>query len=237
MNEDFDKIGTLNARLHFCEDFAASEPQDRAQATGPGPLAGRIVGVKSNICVAGQGWTGGIGSRAREIADNDAAVVAALRAAGAAILSRLAMDEGALGASTDNPHFGRCDNPAWPGHSAGGSSGGSAAAVAAGAVHAALGSDTMGSVRIPAAYCGVYGLKLGADTVDMAGVLPLAPSLDALGLFAASPGGLTELLAVLAPECGAPEISGWCILPDDSLPDCDNGIRRAYDEMCGRMQK
>mgnify|MGYP000153026470 CR=1 FL=1 len=133
MSGVFDRIETLNERLHFCEDFAASGPVDRAQAQSVGPLSGRVIGVKSNISVAGQAWTAGFGARAAEIAPRDAPVIARLRAAGATLLSRLAMDEGALGAATDNPHFGRSENPRVPGHSAGGSSGGSAAAVAAGA--------------------------------------------------------------------------------------------------------
>jgi aspartyl-tRNA(Asn)/glutamyl-tRNA(Gln) amidotransferase subunit A len=206
----FDRVAACDARWHVCEDFAASGPVDRAQEVGSGPLADRVIGVKSNIAVAGQAWTAGIGARADRIVAEDAPVVATLRGAGALILSRLAMDEGALGAATDNPHFGRCDNPAWPGHSAGGSSGGSAAAVAGGLVDAALGSDTMGSVRIPAAYCGVYGLTLGQGVLTLDGVVPLAPSLDALGVLARTPAVIAEVLSVLAPECPQLEIDGWC---------------------------
>ena len=236
MSGIFEQIETLNERLHFCEDFKTSAPVDRAQSPKVGPLAGRIVGVKSNICVVGQAWTAGIGARTAQIAANDAPVVTALRAAGATLLSRLAMDEGALGAATDNPHFGRCENPSAPGHSAGGSSGGSAAAVAAGAVDASLGSDTMGSVRIPAAYCGVYGLKLGSEAVDMTGVMPLAPSLDALGLFAQTPQMLRGLLDVLVPGVSGAKITGWCVLPEACLADCALEMRGAYDAACAQMQ-
>lgn len=236
MSGVFDRIAALNARLHFCEEFEASGPVDRAQRVKEGVLSGRVIGVKSNICVAGQAWTAGIGARREEIAAQDAPVVAALRAAGATLLSRLAMDEGALGAATDNPHFGRCENPRLPGHSAGGSSGGSAAAVAAGAVDAALGSDTMGSVRIPAAYCGVYGLKLGPQSVDMAGVMPLAPSLDALGLFARTPHMLDDLLSVLGGGAADAEIIGWCVLPERCFGACTPKMRAAYAAACDRMQ-
>jgi aspartyl-tRNA(Asn)/glutamyl-tRNA(Gln) amidotransferase subunit A len=235
VKDRFDRIQTRDSTLHFCEDFAVSGPVDRAQvlAVGQGPLVGRTIGLKSNIRVAGQAWTAGIGARAGQIAKSDAQVVSLLRGAGALILSRLAMDEGALGAATDNPHFGRCENPVWPGHSAGGSSGGSAAAVAAGAVDAALGSDTMGSVRIPAAYCGVYGLKTGAGVLAMEGVVPLAPSLDALGLFARTPAVLGHVLDVLcpAPQGACPPIEGW-IAPDRStLAACHPDVMSFYDEI------
>lgn len=228
LSDVFDHISALDNKLHFCEDFAASGPLDRAQVPVQGPLAGRIVGLKANIRVAGQAWTAGIGARAGDIAVEDAPITGSLRAAGATLLSRLSMDEGALGAATDNPHFGRCDNPAVPGHSAGGSSGGPAAAVASGAVDAALGSDTMGSVRIPAAFCGVHGLKLGSATVDMSGVMPLAPELDALGIFARTPGLLEQVLDVLVPAAPAPEFAGWYCLPDARLGGCTPEIRRGY---------
>jgi aspartyl-tRNA(Asn)/glutamyl-tRNA(Gln) amidotransferase subunit A len=221
----FDKIAELTGDFHFCEAPGVSLPVDEVQQKRAGPLAGKVIGLKSNIRVSGQAWTAGVGARADHIAQTDAPLVALLRGAGALILSRLAMDEGALGATTDNPHFGRCENPASPGHSAGGSSGGSAAAVAAGAVDAALGSDTMGSVRIPAAYCGVYGLKAGSGALDMEGVFPLAPSLDALGLFANTPALLRSVFDVLrdASDEGAP-IQGWIAPESGDLPPCHRDV-------------
>ena len=232
MNDRLDKAGVLNDTLHFCEDFAVSGPIDRLQVPGQGPLAGRLIGLKSNIRVAGQAWTAGIGARAGLIAETDAPLVTRLRGAGASFVSRLVMDEGALGAATDNPHFGRCENPAYPGHSAGGSSGGSAAAVASGAVDAALGSDTMGSVRIPAAYCGVYGLKLGAGVLSMEGVMPLAPSLDALGIFSQTPAMLHDVLTALCPDTAAScDIQHW-IAPDSrSLIGCHPDVVAYYDQI------
>lgn len=227
----FDRIAGSDAALHTCEDYAASGPIDRAQVVQTGPLAGRVIGLKANIAVAGQAWTAGIGARASRIAATDAPVVAALRDAGAILVSRLAMDEAALGAATDNPHFGRCENPAYPGHSAGGSSGGSAAAVAAGLVDAALGSDTMGSVRIPAAYCGVYGLKVGQGVLPLDGVVPLAPSLDALGIFARTPAGIAEVLQVLSPDCQSPELTGWCMIDPEWCRRCTPEVR-AFHARC-----
>ena len=110
------------------------------------------------------------------------------------ILGKLNMHEGALGATTDNPVFGRCMNPVRPGYTPGGSSGGSAAAVAAGLCAGALGTDTMGSVRLPAAYCGVYGFKPSNDAVRSDGVVPLSFTLDCVGPLARS----VEDLAILA---------------------------------------
>ena len=228
-----DRIAASDAALHVCEDYAASGPIDRAQDPGAGPLAGRVIGLKANIAVVGHAWTAGIGARTSRIAARDAPIVAALRSAGGILLSRLAMDEAALGAATDNPHFGRCENPAYPGHSAGGSSGGSAAAVAAGLVDAALGSDTMGSVRIPAAYCGVYGLKVGHGVLPLDGVVPLAPSLDALGIFAQTPAGIAEILEVLSPDCKASDFAGWSTIHPKWCNRCTPEIR-AFHSLCAK---
>jgi aspartyl-tRNA(Asn)/glutamyl-tRNA(Gln) amidotransferase subunit A len=132
---------------------------DRSAAFGDGPLGDLTLGIKSNIAVAGLPWTGGMGLRRDIVAARDAEVVRRLRDAGAAILGTLNMHEAALGATTDNAFNGRTHNPHRHGHTPGGSSGGSGAAVAAGLCDAALGTDTLGSIRIPAAYNGVYGLK------------------------------------------------------------------------------
>jgi aspartyl-tRNA(Asn)/glutamyl-tRNA(Gln) amidotransferase subunit A len=101
-------------------------------------------------------------------------------------LGKTLMDEAAFGALGDNPWFGRCHNPLRHGYTAGGSSSGSAAAVAAGLCGAALGTDTLGSVRIPASYCGIVGYVPSAGRVNSAGVMPLAPSLDRIGVLARS---------------------------------------------------
>lgn len=148
---------------------------------GEGPLAGLTVGVKANIAVKGMPFHAGIGAWEDRIADEDAEVVRRLREAGAAIVGITNMEEGALGAKTDNPHFGATHNPHRHGYSPGGSSGGSGAAVAAGLCDVALGTDTMGSVRIPAAHCGIYGFKPATDRVSQDGLIPADPSLDAIG--------------------------------------------------------
>lgn len=187
--------------------IAAAE-SDRRVAAGdmPRPLEGVLLGVKDNIAVAGQPWTAGLAGWRDRIADGDSGVVARLRAAGAIPLAMLNMHEGALGATTDNPHFGRTGNPHGPDHTPGGSSGGSAAAVAAGYVDAALGTDTMGSVRIPSAYCGVCGLKPTCGLVGRSGLAYLAPSLDTVGPIASSIDDIAAMIGVMAgPDAGDPD--------------------------------
>jgi len=146
-------------------------------------VSGFRLAVKDNIDVAGLPTTAGLQAWRNRIAQQDAAVVARLRKAGAIIVGKTLMDEAAFGALGDNPWYGRVHNPARRGYTAGGSSAGSAAAVAAGQADVALGTDTLGSVRIPASYCGVVGYVPSAGRIEMAGVTPLAPSFDRVGLF------------------------------------------------------
>ena len=175
----------LNAYLRTYPEAArdAAEASDRRHAEGAalGSLDGVTVAIKDNLAVAGAPWTAGIEGRRHTIADKDATAVAALRNAGAVILGSANLEEGALGTVTDNPAYGRCFNPLAKGHTPGGSSGGSAAAVAAGMADLALGTDTMGSVRLPSAYCGLYGLKTTHGLVGAGGLVPLAHSLDTIG--------------------------------------------------------
>lgn len=172
---DFDALEAANAPLNAFSDF------DRSAAFGEGPLAGLTVGVKANIAVAGMPWHAGLAAFETRLAERDADVVALLRQAGAAIIGVLNMEEGALGSKTDNPHFGAVHNPHRIGYSPGGSSGGSGATVAAGLCDVALGTDTMGSVRIPASHCGVYGFKPATASVSQEGLEPADLTLDAIG--------------------------------------------------------
>ena len=184
-----DRAGARQAAAHV----------DRERATGGvrGPLAGVPIAVKDNIDVAGWPAAGGIEHYRHQVAAQDAPVVARLRAAGAIILGKLNMHEGALGATTDNPWFGRTENPRRAGFTPGGSSGGSAAAVAAGLCAGALGTDTLGSVRIPAAYCGVTGFKPGRARLSTDGVMPLSWTLDHVGLIVPAPEDLALLFSAL----------------------------------------
>ena len=175
---------------------------DSAARGGEGPLAGLTVGVKSNIMVKGLPWTGGMGLYRDRIASRDAECVARLRHAGAAILGTVNMHEAALGAHTDNAFYGRTHNPHRHDYTPGGSSGGSGAAVAAGLCDIALGTDTMGSVRIPAAYCGVYGLKPSHGGISEDGLAYLEPSLDCIGPLARDLDVLERAWTVLANNPG-----------------------------------
>ena len=140
--------------------------------------------MKDNIDVAGMPCTVGIASYRERVPLTDARLVTLWRAAGGIVLGKTNMDEGALGALGDNAAFGRCDNPAAPGFTPGGSSGGSAVAVASGMAPLALGSDTLGSVRIPASYCGVIGFKPTRGVLSRRGIGLLSWSLDSPGIFA-----------------------------------------------------
>ena len=148
--------------------------------------------------MAGLPTTAGMATRRGRIAAADAFVVQRLRAAGAVILGKLNMHEAALGATNDNPHYGRCEHPHHAGYTPGGSSGGSACAVAAGLCALALGSDTMGSVRIPAAYCGVVGFKASFGLVSTRGSVACCYALDHIGPLVRSQRDLALVMPVLA---------------------------------------
>jgi len=169
---------------------------------------GRRLAVKDNIDVAGMPCAGGMEVLRGRIAQTDAPCVARLKAAGYAVVGKTLMDEAAFGATGDNPWFGRCHNPARHGYTPGGSSAGSAAAVAAGLCDAALGTDTLGSVRIPASYCGVVGYLPGRGLIDSAGVMPLMPEFDRVGVLARSIADAARVASVMAgrpiePRAGA----------------------------------
>ncbi|TVQ37880.1 MAG: amidase [Wenzhouxiangella sp.] len=199
--------GGLNAFLQVDEDgaVAAAETSVRRLAQGqPRALEGLPLAIKDNLDVAGMKTTAGMATRRDRSAETDATVVSRLRRAGAVILGKLNMTEAALGADGRNPHFGDCQHPWAPGYTPGGSSSGSAAAVAGGLVPAALGTDTMGSIRIPAAYCGIWGLKPSFGLVSTAGSVAVSRRLDHIGPLTTSLEDLELLLPVLAafdPAC------------------------------------
>lgn len=146
-----------------------------------GALAGVPVAVKDLMPVRGYPLTAGTRAIEARVQDHDAPVVARLRAAGALIVGTANLHELAFGVNSANPHFGHVQNPRYPGHVPGGSSGGSAAAVAASLAAIAVGSCTGGSIRLPAACCGIVGFKPTYDAVPRDEVLPLAWSLDHIG--------------------------------------------------------
>jgi aspartyl-tRNA(Asn)/glutamyl-tRNA(Gln) amidotransferase subunit A len=162
---------------------AEAEAVDRALAQGSpvGPLAGVPVGWKDLIDTAGIRTTYGSAIYRDHVPDRDADVVELFSRAGAISVAKLSLHELAWGATNDNPHFGTCRNPIALDRVPGGSSGGSAAALASGMVALAPGTDTGGSIRVPASCCGVVGLKPTFGRVSMAGIRPLSPSLDHCG--------------------------------------------------------
>lgn len=205
----------------FVEHAPASPP-------GDGALAGITIGVKANIAVQGLHWTAGMALFRDRIASEDAEVVARLRAAGASITGMLNMEEAALGAKTDNPWFGPTHNPHRTGHTPGGSSGGSGAAVAAGLCDAALGTDTMGSIRIPAAYCGVYGFKPAWGAVSQHGLELAEPDFDAIGPLARSLDLLEQVARVMSALGEDPAPSGMVTLTDLGGVECDAAVLRGF---------
>lgn len=229
LSEQYEIAAALDGRFAFLEEPDRSIRVDQNRAALSGPLSGLLVGVKSNIAVADQVWSAGLRARGEVLASQDAQVVSRLSQAGARFLSCLTMDEAALGAATEASGRRATCNPAAPGRSVGGSSGGSAAAVASGAVRVALGSDTLGSVRIPAAYCGVLGLKPTRDLLPMQGVFPLAPEFDTVGLLADG----TEVIHRVLDVFGVPSAKPMEVIA--ALPEaastCAPEVGQALDQV------
>jgi aspartyl-tRNA(Asn)/glutamyl-tRNA(Gln) amidotransferase subunit A len=163
-----------------------------------GPLHGIPVTLKDNMDTAGIRTTAGSGVFTNRIPTEDAEVVKRLKAAGCVILGKLNMHEFAFGGTSITSHFGAVHNPWKTDHIPGGSSGGSAVAVAAGLCYGALGTDTLGSIRIPAAHCGVVGLKPTYGRVSIRGIVPLAPSIDHAGPLARTVADAALLLHAIA---------------------------------------
>jgi aspartyl-tRNA(Asn)/glutamyl-tRNA(Gln) amidotransferase subunit A len=194
--------GGLNALATLTDDEARRDARlaadELARGLDRGPLHGIPISLKDNIDRAGVRTTAGCRLFAHHVAKQDSTVAARLRAAGAVLLGKANMHELALGVQTENPLFGQTRNPWDPSRIPGGSSGGSAAAVAAGMGMASIGTDSGGSVRIPAALCGVVGLKPTYGRVSNAGILPNYPSFDCAGPLARSAEDVALVLRVIA---------------------------------------
>jgi aspartyl-tRNA(Asn)/glutamyl-tRNA(Gln) amidotransferase subunit A len=163
------------------------------------PGAGEPVAVKDLLDTGGLTTTYGSALFADHVPAVSADAVRLLEDGGFAVAGKTNLHEFAYGISSQNEHYGTVPNPAAPGRLAGGSSGGSAAAIAAGDVELALGSDSAGSIRIPAAWCGIVGFKPTHGLVSVEGCFPLAPSYDVVGPMASSVDGCERLMRALAP--------------------------------------
>ena len=216
--ERSDRLKRLNVFLHLDRDevLAQARAIDRHRRSGKvlGRLAGIPVAIKDVLCVAGEPTSCGSRMLFGFRPPYDATVITKLRAAGAILYGKTNMDEFAMGSSTENSAYGPTLNPWDETCVPGGSSGGSAAAVAAGLVPLALGSDTGGSIRQPAAVCGVVGLKPSYGRVSRYGLIAFASSLDQIGVFAHDVADTALLLSVIAGRDPNDSTS-----VDESVPD------------------
>jgi aspartyl-tRNA(Asn)/glutamyl-tRNA(Gln) amidotransferase subunit A len=248
----------LNAFIAVFEEQARCEAviADKALASGSaGLLAGIPMAIKDLMAMRGYAMTGGSRAIDAALSSTDADVVARLRAAGAVIVGAANLHELAYGVTSENPHFGAVKNPQRPEHMAGGSSGGSAAAVAARLALGAVGTDTGGSIRIPAAACGVVGLKPTYGRTTCRGVLPLSWSLDHVGPLAATCSDAAVLWAAMADDpleeerAFAQAVIGKSVSPKDSRALSSgleaaarlaramaNGADDAFDQAGGMMR-
>jgi aspartyl-tRNA(Asn)/glutamyl-tRNA(Gln) amidotransferase subunit A len=188
----------LNATLHWSQELLDAEAARVDAMPSPGPLAALPVALKDNIVTAEQPTT--CGSRILEgyVSPFTATAVNRLRDAGAMIAAKTNMDEFAMGSSTEHSAYGRVKHPIDPSRVPGGSSGGSAAVVAAGVVPVALGSETGGSVRQPASFCGVVGMKPSYGLVSRFGLVAFGSSLDCISVFSRNVDDAGRVLSVMS---------------------------------------
>ncbi len=177
---------------------AAAADRELAAGRDRGPLHGVPIAIKDLIDINGVPTTAASRVREGHVAAADAPVITHLRNAGAILIGKTNLDEFAFGTTSENSAFGPVRHPLDPARSPGGSSGGSAVAVATGMALAALGTDTGGSIRIPAAACGIVGLKPTCGEISLDGVVPLSPTFDHLGPFARTVADVSLVYRVLA---------------------------------------
>jgi len=194
-----------------------AEPSDHIFLARPEqPVKGTRLAVKDLFDTAGLTTTYGSIVFGDHVPEQTAEAVRRLESAGYANVGKTNLHEFAYGVTSVNPHFGTVPNPAYPGRIAGGSSGGSAAALAAGLADAALGTDSGGSIRIPAACCGIVGFKPSYGLVSLEGCFPLAPSFDHVGPMARTVGACIGMMAALS--------EGFAPSPLESLEELVLGI-------------
>jgi aspartyl-tRNA(Asn)/glutamyl-tRNA(Gln) amidotransferase subunit A len=232
-----DRVERLQPALNCFIRVTAESARARARAADAAVKAGRPLGPLHGVPLAhkdmfyraGEVCSCGSKIRADFAPDHTATVLTRLDAAGGVELGHLNMAEFAMGPTGHNEHFGRCRNPWNPDHITGGSSSGSGAAVAASLVFGALGSDTGGSVRLPAAACGVVGIKPTLGRVSRYGTMPLSHSLDCIGVLARTVGDCARLLTVIAGPDAHDGASSRRAMPDyeRALDDAANSAALA----------
>ncbi len=235
---------SLNAFIHLDDsslDRARRLDDEAASGVPPGALYGVPIGLKDLIDQEGVATTAG-SAFYREIAARSATVVDRLEAAGAVIIGRTGLHEWAFGFSSENPHFGPVRNPWDLETSVGGSSGGTAAAVAAAITPLGVGTDTGGSVRVPAALCGCFGLKTTHGAVPLDGVFPLVGSIDTVGPLADSMGNIESGYRVMADDWGPiPDLPGALRLgvPQPLVGDAPmtEELANAFDGALGALRE
>ena len=231
----------MSASYRFRSAFVPHDLPAPIAGAADGPLAGLTVAVKDMYDIAGTRTGGGNPDwlDAHPPAASHAAAIRRLLERGATVIGKTVCDEFFFSVTGANAHYGTPVNPRAPGRLPGGSSSGSAAAAAAGACDFALGSDTGGSVRVPAAFCGLYGIRPTHGRIDMTGAMPMAPSFDVPGWFASGPGVLRRVGEVLLEAGGARANLKELIILDDAFAKADSEVahllRAAIDAMAGDL--
>lgn len=226
---------SLNVMISHDDDQARQQAEavDRKIAAGEsvGPLAGVPVAIKDCICTKGQTTTSGSQMLKEFVPPFNATIVEKLEAAGAINVGKANLDEFAMGSSTENSSFGVTKNPWSTDCVAGGSSGGSAAAVAAGIAPASIGSDTGGSIRQPAAFCGITGIKPTYGRVSRFGLIAFASSLDQIGPMARSAEDCAVLMNVLSGHDPRDSTSARNSVPD-FVAACNQDVKGLRIGIC-----
>jgi aspartyl-tRNA(Asn)/glutamyl-tRNA(Gln) amidotransferase subunit A len=240
-----ERNAVLNAFITVLGDDALTQAReaDKEISSGRhrGPLHGVPISLKDLFDLEGTPTTAASNVRREHVARVDATVVARLRAAGAVLIGKTNLHEFAFGTTNEDSAFGPARHPLDSNRSPGGSSGGSAASVAAGMAYASIGTDTGGSVRIPAAACGLVGLKPGLAEIETDGVVPLSTTLDHVGPLCRSVNDAALVYDVIrgqepaTPEPCSPRGLRFGVPRPYFLSQLDPQVAGAFDEACARL--
>ncbi|HZX27078.1 MAG TPA: amidase [Telluria sp.] len=224
VEQQLERLAAVQGTLNASTEILADEARRAAAHPAPGPLSGLPVTLKETIGLAGRPITAGSLRMQPETPAADAVVVQRLRAAGAIVIARSNVPEFAMTGETTNPRFGRTNNPLDPSRVAGGSTGGEGALVGSGASLAGIGSDILGSIRIPASFCGIVGFKPSSQAVDKRGTWPRIDGYTngwlALGPLTRSVRDARLLYDVIAntPAAAPAPVAGLRLLAPDHFP-------------------